>query len=212
MTSKPTKAQFARERDIPVKLKGTRMLLNILLGLVAVVALLVLVVATRPAAFRIERSTTIAAPPDVAFAQVNDFRAWKGWSPWEKLDPDLKRTYEGPSAGVGSIYSWKGNNQVGEGRMTIQKSEKPALVVINLEFIQPFAATNTATFAFTPVAEGTQVVWTMDGKRNFMMKAFSLLMNMDKLIGGDFERGLAAMKSIAEGGTTARTEAAHAGR
>jgi Polyketide cyclase / dehydrase and lipid transport len=169
---------------------------------------LILIIATRPATFHIERSITAAASPENAFAQVNDFHAWSAWSPWEKLDPQMKRTFEGAPSGTGSVYSWQGNDDVGEGRMTIQKSDKPSLVLIKLEFIKPWTATNTTTFTFAPVTEGTKVTWAMDGENNFMSKAFSLFMNMDKMVGDDFERGLTALKAAAEQAPKANAQAA----
>jgi hypothetical protein len=171
---------------------------KILIGVAALLVLLVLIVVTRPATFHVERSITMAAPPENAFAQVNDFHAWPAWSPWEKLDPAMKKTFEGPPAGVGSKYAWTGNDQVGEGRMTLEKSEKPSLIGIKLEFIKPFAATNQTTFTFAPSPGGSKVTWSMDGENGFMAKAASMFMDMDKLIGGDFEKGLAAMKTAAE--------------
>jgi uncharacterized protein YndB with AHSA1/START domain len=171
---------------------------KILLALGVALVLFVAIVATRPGTFHLERSIVIAAPPEAVFAQVNDFHAWAGWSPWEKLDPEQKRTFEGPGAGVGAKYAWKGNDKVGEGRMTIEKSERPSLVAIRLEVLKPFEATNTATFTCVPVPEGTKVTWAMDGTNNFVAKAASLFMDMDKLVGGDFEKGLAAMKIAAE--------------
>lgn len=173
------------------------MLKKILIGLGAALALLLIVIAMQPAEFHIERSIDMNAPPEAAFAQVNDFHAWGKWSPWDKMDPGMKRSYEGAPSGVGAQYAWSGNNQVGEGRMTIEKSE-PTQIVIKLEFLKPFAATNTATFTFTKTPEGNKTTWGMDGHNNFVSKAFSLFMNMDKLVGGDFERGLAAMKAAAE--------------
>src|SRR5262245_40648031 len=116
------------------------MVSKILVGVASVVVLFALVVVTRPSTFHIERSTEIAAPADSAFAQVNDFQAWQAWSAWEKVDPQLKRTFEGPPAGTGAVYAWAGNGKVGEGRMTIEKSDKPSLVSIRLEFFAPFAA------------------------------------------------------------------------
>lgn len=176
------------------------MTLGIVLGvLAAIVVLFVIIVATRPSAFRIERKATIAAPPQAVFEQVNDFRNWRAWSPWEKLDPNLKRTYEGPSAGQGAVYAWAGNKKAGEGRMTIVDSRPGELVRIKLEFFKPFVATNTAEFTFVPQGEQTVVSWSMSGTNNFFLKAFGLFMDMDRVIGSDFEKGLSAMKATAEG-------------
>ncbi len=173
-------------------------MINILIALAVVILLFVGVVAMRPADFRITRSTNIAAPPGVAFAQVNDFHNWKAWSPWAKLDPEMKETFEGQSSGTGAIYAWEGNNKVGQGRMTILDSHPGDQIRIKLEFIKPFAATNTAEFTFKPEGDGTSVTWSMFGKNAFMAKAFGLFMNMDKMVGGDFEKGLAQMKTVAE--------------
>ena len=174
------------------------MLRKILIGISAVLVLFIVVVAVQPATFHVERSVTIAAPPESAFAQVNDFHNWSAWSPWEKLDPGMKRTHGGSASGVGATYAWVGNDEVGEGRMSIEKSEPNKQLVIKLEFLKPMEATNTATFSFSPSAEGTKVTWAMDGNNNFVGKAFCLFMDMDKMVGGDFEKGLAAMKTAAE--------------
>ena len=176
------------------------MLRKILIGVAVVVAVFMIVVATRPPTFHIERSTVISAPPDTVFAQVNDFHEWLAWSPWEKLDPDLKRIYEGSPAGVGSIYSWEGNSKVGEGRMTITESRPNELVRFKLDFIKPMQGTSDAEFAFKPEGNQTVVSWTMSGKQNFAGKAISLFMDCDKMIGGQFEQGLASIKSIVETG------------
>lgn len=174
------------------------MLKKILIGIGAAFVLLLVVIALQPPTFHIERSISMAAPPEVAFAQVNDFHAWKAWSPWEKLDPNMQRSFDGPSSGVGAKYAWVGNKEVGEGRMTIEKSTPGQEVAIKLEFLKPFAATNTATFTFSKAGDGSKATWAMDGEKNFMAKAFHLFMSMDKMIGPDFERGLAAMKTSAE--------------
>lgn len=174
------------------------MLKKILLALVLIIIVFVIVVATRPADFRITRSITIAAPPEAVFAQVNDFHKWDEWSPWAKLDPAMKQTYEGAPAGTGAIYSWAGNNEVGEGRMTITESRTNEMIGIKLEFLKPFAAVNTTEFSFAPEGNQTRVVWSMSGKNNFMAKAFDLFMNMDKMVGSDFEKGLRQMKSVVE--------------
>jgi len=174
------------------------MLKKILIALASIIVVFVIVVATRPANFRITRSTTIAAPAGVVFVQVNDFHKWDGWSPWAKLDPAMKQTHEGAPAGAGAIYSWAGNKEVGEGRMTITESRPNELIRIKLEFLKPFAAVNTTEFALAPAGNQTAITWSMTGTNNFMAKAFCMFMDMDKMVGGDFEKGLAQMKSIAE--------------
>ncbi len=178
------------------------MLIKTLIVIAAIVVVFVLFVATRPSAFRIVRSATIAAPPEVVFAQVNDFRAWQAWSPWEKKDPNLRRTYEGPPAGRGAVYAWAGNKEVGEGRMTLTESRPAELIRIKLEFFKPVAATNTAEFTVQPRGAGgggqTDVTWSMTGHNGFMAKAFCMFMDMDKMVGSDFEKGLAQMKTVTE--------------
>jgi uncharacterized protein YndB with AHSA1/START domain len=174
------------------------MIAKILIVVAVVVVIFVAVVALQPGEFRISRSTTIAASPTAVFSLVNDFHSWAGWSPWAKLDPTMKTTYEGPAAGTGAAYSWTGNSKVGEGRMQILDSRPGEVVHIRLDFIKPFASTNSCVFTFAPNASGTEVTWTMSGRNNFMGKAFGLFMNVDKMVGGDFERGLAGMRAIAE--------------
>jgi hypothetical protein len=132
------------------------------------------------------------------FAQVNELRQWEAWSPWAKLDPAMKQTYEGPASGAGAVSAWCGNRKVGEGRNTIVESRAPELIRLKLEFLRPFKCTNDVEFTFQFNGRGTVVTWSMTGKNNFMGKAFGLFMNMDKMVGGDFERGLAAMKSAVE--------------
>ncbi len=174
-------------------------LLYILGALAVVLVIFIIIVATRPAEFRIARSITIKAPAAKVFAQVNDLHLWKAWSPWARLDPHMKETHQGPPSGVGAKYHWLGNKKVGEGRMTITQSRPPELVVIQLQFIKPFAATNTTEFKFqTQNPHETNVMWVMTGRNNFMAKAFCMFMNMDKLVGGDFDKGLAALKTVAE--------------
>jgi len=185
------------------------MLKKILIGLGVAFGVLLIVIALRPATFHIERSISVAAPPEAAFAQVNDFHAWNKWSPWEKLDPAMQRTYDGPPSGVGAKYAWVGNKEVGEGRMTIEQSE-PSRIVVKLEFLKPFAATNTASFAFAPADGGSKVTWAMDGNLDFMGKAVHLFMDMEKAIGPDFEKGLTQLKSSAEAAAQAGTVAGRA--
>lgn len=174
------------------------MLIKILIALVLIMAVFAIVVAFQPADFRIERSTAVAAPPAAVFALVNDFHRWDAWSPWAKLDPAMKATFEGPLAGPGAIYTWAGNNKVGEGRMTILESRPTELIRIKLEFLKPFKTTNTTEFLLKPAAGQTAVTWSMSGRRDFMTKAVCLFMDMDQLVGGDFEKGLAQMKSLVE--------------
>lgn len=174
------------------------MIKKILLVLILLIAGFAVFVALQPADFRIERSGRMAAPPATAFAQVNDFRKWEAWSPWAKRDPSMKQTYEGASSGTGAVYLWAGNNEVGEGRMTIIESKPDELIRIKLEFLKPWQATNEAIFTFKPEGDQTVVNWAMVGKNDFMGKAFCLFMDMDKMVGGDFEKGLAQMKTAAE--------------
>ncbi|HEX3694451.1 MAG TPA: SRPBCC family protein [Polyangia bacterium] len=166
--------------------------------LVAAVAVLAVVIATRPDSFRIARSATINAPASVVFALLNDFHQWVRWSPWEGRDPNLQRTYAGAASGEGAVYSWVGNSKVGEGRMTITESQPATHLGLTLEFFKPWQATNQTDFTLDAAGGETTVNWAMSGKSNFMHKAFSLLMNMDKMVGNDFEQGLANMKRIAE--------------
>ncbi len=177
------------------------MVIKIFLVLAVIVIVFVVVVARQPSEFRIARSITISASPSAVFSQVNDFHNWEAWSPWAKLDPAAKESYAGPSAGTGAIYAWAGNNQVGEGRMTITERHPNDLIRIKLEFDKPFKATNTAEFAFQPHGNQTVVTWSMFGKNNFMSKAMGLVMNCDKMVGGQFEKGLAQLKTIAESAT-----------
>ncbi|NBD14035.1 SRPBCC family protein [Corallococcus silvisoli] len=180
---------------------------KIAIGFAVALLLLVGVIATRPSTFTLSRTATVPGTPDIAFALVNDFHQWAHWSPWEKLDPNLKRVYGGAESGVGATYAWVGNSDAGEGRMTIEESKTDELIRIKLEFIKPFTATNTATFAFKPVQDGVAVTWSMSGENNFMSKAFSLFFDMDKLVGKDFENGLASMRTAAEAEVAKRAEA-----
>jgi hypothetical protein len=174
------------------------MSLYILYGLAGLLAILLIVISLQPSSFQVTRSATMNASPAEVFDQVNDFRKWRQWSPWERIDPNLQRHYGEPAAGVSGTYGWTGNKQVGEGRMTIVDSKPGELVRIKLEFLKPFKATNTAEFAFARAGSETNVTWTMTGEKNFLFKAFGLLMSMDKMVGGDFERGLANLKSTVE--------------
>lgn len=174
------------------------MWLQILIAVAAVFALFLLFVATRPGEFKVTRSATMNASARTVFPHVNDFRRWQAWSPWEKLDSEMKKTYEGPPEGTGTMYSWEGKKEVGAGKMTITESRPYDNIRIKLEFFRPYAGTNTTDFAFQPRGSQTNVVWSMTGHNSFMGKFFCLFMNMDKMIGGKFEEGLAELKSVAE--------------
>ena len=176
------------------------------LFVLGIVVLLLAVIVTRPSEYRVERASTMTAPPTVIFDFVNDFHRWSSWSPWEKLDPAMTRTYDGSSAGSGAIYSWSGNDKVGAGRMTITDSKPGERIVIKLEFFKPWEATSTTTFTFTGQGDTTKVVWTMDGANDLKGKAFTLFMNMDDMVGRDLEKGLSELKSQSE--TVARERAA----
>jgi hypothetical protein len=174
------------------------MLKKILIAVAVIIVVMVVIVALQPTEFRVARSTTISAPAPAVFAQVNDFHKWQAWNPWGKIDPAMKQTYEGAPAGIGAIYTWAGNNEVGEGRMTLTESRPSELIRIKMEFFKPFAGISTAEFTFKPEGNQTAVTWRMSGENNFMAKAMHLFMNMDKMIGGQFDKGLAQMKSIVE--------------
>lgn len=178
------------------------MLLDSLLvvGVVVVVLFIILfvVVSRRPGEFRIERSATFAASPEQVFEQVNDLHNWQAWSPWAKLDPNAAETHEGAPAGTGAIMSWNGNKQVGAGRMTILESRPHELIRMKLEFFRPMRATNSTEFTFWPENGGTSVRWAMTGTNGFVGKAFCMMVDMDKLVGGDFEKGLAGIRAIVE--------------
>lgn len=174
------------------------MIKKILIGFVVLVVALVVVVSMQPEDFRVSRSATINAPPGVVFEQVNDFHKWEAWSPWAKLDPQAKITFDGPPAGEGARFAWAGNHEVGEGRMTITESRPGEAVRIRQEFVKPFEGQSDTEFLFAPEGSGTKVTWTMSGKNNFVGKAISLVMNCDEMLGPQFEQGLANMKSVSE--------------
>lgn len=178
------------------------MLKKILLTLVSFVAVAVVVVMglamKKPDEMTITRTGTTAATPATVYALLNDFHRFHEWSPWEKLDPNMKVDYSGPVAGVGTSYHWVGNDKAGEGRMTIVGVEPDAKVDMKLEFMKPFANTCTATFALAPKGSGTEVTWVMNGHNNTIAKVMSVLIDMDKAVGKDFEDGLGNLARVAE--------------
>lgn len=167
-----------------------------------VIALLIagvlLFAATRPDVFQVERKTTIQAPPEKVFALINDFKQWTGWSPWEKKDPGMKRTYGAATSGKGATYAWDGNKDVGKGSMEIIESAPPSKIRLKLDFETPFEAHNRVAFTLEPRDGGTAVTWLMEGPVPYFAKIIHLFFNMDKMVGGDFETGLANLKALAE--------------
>jgi uncharacterized protein YndB with AHSA1/START domain len=163
------------------------------------VAALLAYAATKPDTFRVERATHVDAPPDAVFALVEDFRSWAAWSPFEKLDPAMKKAYEGAPRGEGAVYDWEGNAKAGAGRMSIVEASAPVKVVVRLEFRKPFESQSTAEFTMDADGGGTKVTWAMHGPSPFVSKVMGVFVDMDRVIGKDFEAGLASLKSIAEG-------------
>ena len=174
------------------------MFLPILIVVLAVVLLLLVVIALRPSEFSVTRSGAVAAPSDAVFEQVNDLHNWEAWSPWAKLDPAAKNTYEGPPAGVGASFAWAGNHNIGEGRMTITESRPYELVRFKLDFLKPFKGTNTAEFALKSEGDQTQVTWSMSGHNSFFAKAIGLFINCDGMIGKQFEKGLEQLNLVTQ--------------
>jgi hypothetical protein len=173
--------------------------LKIIAIIVVLAVVVVLVLASRkPDHFRVQRSASIAAPPERIFPLINDFHRWGAWSPYEHKDPDMKRTFSGPGSGRGSTYEWAGNSNIGSGRMEIVESSAPSRVAIQLDFLKPFEAHNMATFTMEPAGRGTNVTWAMDGPTPFVGKIMHVFFNMDRMVGTDFEAGLVNLKTAAE--------------
>jgi hypothetical protein len=186
-------------------------MLKKILGVVAVLVVAFAgFVATRPATYHVERSKEIRAPAEVVFAQLDDFRAWPAWSPWEKLDPGMKKTYEGPERSVGSSYAWQGNSDVGKGKMTITDRHPSSHLGLRLEFLEPFASTAATDFRLRAAGDAVNVTWSMEGNNDFMGKLFGTFMDMDAMIGADYEKGLAALATVSEAEAKRQVEAAAA--
>jgi len=175
------------------------MLIKILIAIAAIVIVFLIVAAMRPSNFRVTRSASIPASSAAVFPHVNNLHKFQDWSPWAKMDPAAKTAFEGPPEGTGAAFRWAGNKNVGEGRMILTESRPNELIRFRLEFIKPFAGTNTAEFTFQPEGNQTTVTWSMSGKNNFLMKAVGMFLNCDKMVGGQFEQGLANLKAVATG-------------
>jgi uncharacterized protein YndB with AHSA1/START domain len=172
------------------------MITKLLILFTLIAAGLLLLILLQSSDFRIARTARISAPVATVFARVNDLRQWAAWSPWARLDPAMRVSYDGAPVGTGASYAWSGNPQVGEGRSTIIESRPNERIRIKLEFVRPFAGTNDTEFSFQPEGNATVVTWSMSGKKNFVMKAVGLFMNCDKLCGGQFEQGLANLEAV----------------
>ena len=167
--------------------------------IVVAVAALLVYAATRPDSFRVQRTVSIKAPPERIFALIDDFRQWRAWSPYEEMDPAMERTLSGAASGKGAVYAWRSAGKPGEGRMEITDSASPSRITISLEFFKPFAARNVAEFHLVPEGESTRVTWNMHGPSPFVAKLMGLFFSLDRMIGRDFEAGLAKLKAAAEG-------------
>ena len=175
------------------------MLKIIAVVIVVLIAGVLILAATKPDTFRVQRAASIKAPPEKIFALINDFNRWGAWSPWEKIDPALKRTFSGPPSGKGAAYSWEGNSKVGSGGMVIAESSPPGKIVIKLDFLKPFEAHNIAEFTLVPAGDTTSVTWAMYGPSPYVSKIMQTFFSMEKMVGGQFEQGLANLKAAAEG-------------
>lgn len=167
------------------------------MGLLLVIAVILVVAATRPDTFRMERSIVINAPPDKVFAILSDFHQWTEWSPWEKLDPAMTRKYSGPSSGKGAVYAWQGNSQVGEGQCAITEVFPSSKILMQLDYVKPFKAHNLVEFRLQPSSTGTQVTWALSGRNNYVAKLMSMLFT-ERMLGKMFDQGLMNLKTLAE--------------
>jgi len=174
------------------------MIKTIAIVIVVVIAAILIFAATKPETFTVHRAASIKAPPEKIFAVLDDFHNWGVWSPWEKMDPDMKRTFSGAANGQGAVYEWQGNSKVGQGRMEITDATAPSQVTIKLDFIKPFEGHNVAEFVLQPSGDATNVTWTMRGPSPYIAKVMSVFCNMDSMIGKDFEAGLANLKAATE--------------
>jgi uncharacterized protein YndB with AHSA1/START domain len=168
------------------------------------IATVLLLATQQPDTFQIQRSATIEAPPETIFPLIDDFRRWDAWSPYEKQDPAMKRTFSGAARGAGAVYAFEGNGQVGAGRLEMTEAVPSSKLALTLTMIKPMQAHNLITFSLAPEGDATQVTWAMQGQTPFLGKIFHVIFNMDRMVGGDFEKGLADLKAAAEGARTAR--------
>ncbi len=174
------------------------MLFWIILIIIVLVALVLIYGVSQPAGFSVVREADFNATPKTVFSQINDFHNWSAWSPWEKMDPDMKREFSGAASGVGAKYAWVGNKKVGQGNMEITNSVPSKNMQLDLNFIKPFQASNVTEFTLTPNGKGTHVKWEMRGRAPFMFRVMGMFFSMDKIVGTDFERGLANLRGVVD--------------
>ena len=174
------------------------MLKIIALILVLAIAGVLIFAATKPDTFKVQRSASIKAPPEKIFPFINDYRQWTAWSPYETKDPAMKRTYGATTVGKGATYAWEGDKNVGQGSMAIEDSQPPSHIVIRLDFLKPFEAHNRVDFTLAPQGDSTTVTWAMEGPAPYLAKVMHVFINMDNMVGKDFEAGLANLKAVAE--------------
>ncbi len=174
------------------------MLKTIAIVVALLLAAVLLFAATKPDTFRVQRAASINAPPEKVFALINDFNRWGAWSPWEKKDPAMKRSFGAATSGKGAVYAWEGNKDVGQGRMEIAESIPPSKVAIELDFVKPFEAHNLVEFTLEPKGDATNVTWAMRGDTPYFAKIIHVFIDMDSMVGKDFESGLANLRAAAE--------------
>lgn len=174
------------------------MLKTIAIIIAVLIAAVLIFAATKPDTFRVQRAASIKAPPERIFPLINDFNRWSAWSPWEKKDPAMKRTFGAATSGKGAVYAWEGNKDVGQGRMEIAESVVPSRITLKLDFMKPFEAHNLVEFTLEPKGDATSITWAMQGDTPYFAKIIHVFFDMDKMVGKDFEAGLATLKSIAE--------------
>jgi uncharacterized protein YndB with AHSA1/START domain len=172
--------------------------LVVVLLLVVVVGAVLAYAATKPDVFHVQRSASVKAPPDKIFPLINDFRTWASWSPYEHKDPAMRKTYSGAATGKGAVYEWDGDKNVGSGRIEIADATPPSRLAIKLDMIKPFAASNRVEFTLQPQGDTTNVTWAMNGHTPYLAKIMHVFLDMDRMVGQDFEAGLAKLKALAE--------------
>lgn len=177
------------------------MMQKILVGLIATIGSFVALILLQPSDYRVSRTMVMSAPAPDIFAQIDNFHRWQAWSPWAKRDPAAKASFDGPASGKGAVFAWSGNNEVGEGRITLTESRPGESVTIKTDFVKPFVGTSYSDFSLKPDGSGTSVSWTISGQNDFIAKAICLFVSMDKVLGGEMEKGLAGIKQLVEADT-----------